>query len=99
MPSLSAYQIDGPEWAHGCEGCQYGLAVAPEIIRILTLAEQRAVQMDGGLIEFCNCRAGYMYRQYLRKVLSGLELQSRLNIRAIVLADQVPTIHLAGATP
>lgn len=96
MASLNEFQVNGPEWAKGCEGCQFGLAVAPEIIPMFNLPEQRAVQMDEGLIEFCNCRAGFMYRQHLRKVLNGLSLESRKNIRAFVLAERVPTVHFEG---
>lgn len=92
--SLKEFQVDGaPHWATGCEGCQFGLAVAPEIVPMLQLPEQRAVQMDEGLIECCNCRAGFMYRQYLRKVFNGLGMEERKNIRHFVYAARVPTVH------
>lgn len=95
----SSITTSGPEWAKGCEACINGLVVAPEIVPELNLAEGRAIQMDEGMIEFCNCRAGHMYRQYLRKVLGGLSLESRLNYRQFVLAARVPTIHAAEGVP
>jgi hypothetical protein len=92
--SLNDYQIKGPAWAEGCEnGCKYGLVVAPDILPMLMLNEQRAVQMDEGLIEFCTCKAGHMYRQYLRKVLKEMKVETRRNIYAHVTAARVPTIH------
>lgn len=96
MDSLKEFQASGPEWSRGCESCRFGLAVAPEIIPALGLGEQRAVQMDEGMIEFCDCRAGFMYRQYLRKVLAALSMESRRSVLAHVTATRVPTIHFEG---
>lgn len=91
--SLNEFQVSGPDWAKGCEGCQFGLAVAPEIVTMLQLHEQRAVQMDEGLIEFCDCRAGFMYRQYLRKVFNAMSMETKKNVRHFVLAAIVPTVR------
>ena len=96
MPLSSELQAEAPHWASGCESCQCGLVVAPEIIPALGLGEQRAVQMDEGMIEFCECRAGFMYRQYLRKTLNALGMETRRNIHTHVTAVRVPTIHMAG---
>lgn len=89
------FQVNGPEWAKGCEHCEYGILSAPEILGQLTLSEQRAVANDEGMILFCECRAAFMYRQFCRKTFSGLGLETRRNIREH-LANHAPTIHMAG---
>lgn len=95
MALLSEFQVDGaPHWATGCESCQFGVVAAPEIVRVLNVSEGRAIQMDEGLIEFCECRAAHMYRQYLRRVLGGMSMETRRNMREFVLAANIPTIHL-----
>lgn len=96
MDSLSEFQVDssGNEWAKGCAQCNYGLIAAPEPIGALPLSEQRAVQADEDMLLFCDCRAGFMYRQYLRKVHSSLNSYSRQKIYEIVSAASVPTIHM-----
>lgn len=94
--SLKDYPIDpdaAPHWAQGCESCTYGMVVAPETIGTLTLADQRAVQMDEGMIEFCNCKAGFMYRQYLRKILATMHIDTRKSYREHIQAARVPTVH------
>lgn len=93
----SSITASGPEWARGCEACEYGLVVAPEFVPMLNVSEGRAIQMDEGMIEFCNCRAGHMYRQYLRRVLTSINMESRRNYRHFVLAARVPTMHMETA--
>lgn len=88
--------LSGPEWASGCEACSYGIVAAPEIVSILPLSECRAVQAAEDMILFCDCRAGHMYRQGLRKVYAAINVHSKQNLRAIVLAAAIPTVH--GAT-
>lgn len=85
--------LSGPEWAYGCEACTYGIVAAPAIVPVLPLSECRAVQAHEDMILFCDCRAGFLYRQYLRKVYSTLNMGSRQNITAIVLAANVPSVH------
>jgi len=97
--SLSSdFLSSAPHFAKGCEGCTYGLAAAPEIVGMLMLPEQRAVQMDEDLIEFCNCKAGHLYRQYLRKVLNAMTMETRRNVRHYVLAALVPSVHYESET-
>lgn len=81
-----------PAWAFGCEACSYGIVAAPAIVSILPLSECRAVQANEDMILFCDCRAGFLYRQQLRRVYNTLSMSSRQNIRAIVLAA-MPNIH------
>lgn len=90
---LKDFAETGPEWAHGCESCTYGLVVASEIIGTLTLSDQRAVQMDEGMIEFCECKAAFMYRQYLRKILAAMHIDTRKSYREHILAARVPSMH------
>lgn len=97
MDSLNELLISGPEWAGGCESCQYGLAVATEPIGILLLHEQRAIEANEDLLLFCTCRAAHMYRQYLRKVYAKIELQTRYNIYQIITAAHMPTVHFVAA--
>lgn len=98
MPaSLKDFQIEGPTWAAGCDACEFGILVAPQVIGMLPLYEQRAVANAEGLIVFCECRAAYMYRQYLRKLYNAMEMESRKNIREFLLdAMPAPTLHYEG---
>lgn len=91
---LSNASPKGPDWAHGCPGCTYGVVLPPAPIPLLPLHEQRATEAAEGLLIFCDCRAGFMYRQYLRKVYARIGMESRKNLRDIVMAANVPTIHL-----
>lgn len=83
----------GPDWASGCGACAFGIVAAPDIVPALPLHESRAVQANEDMILFCDCRAGFMYRQQLRRVYNTLSMGSRQNIRAIVMAATVPSIH------
>lgn len=85
-----------PEWAHGCPACKFGIVVAPDIVSVLPLAECRAVQAAEEMILFCDCRAGHMNRQGLRKIYATIDVHSKQNFRAIVLAANVPTVHAEG---
>lgn len=89
--------LAGPEWAHGCENCEYGLIVAPELRRELPLnvSEQRSAQAAEGMLIFCECKAGQMYRQYLSGVYVAQNNSSRQSMRERVAATFVPTIHAA----
>lgn len=99
MPSLSEFQVDGPEWAKGCEACTYGMVVAPPIIGSLPLYEQRAIAHGEDMILYCDCRAGHMARQHLRKLYAALPLESLKNLREHFLSSlPVPSIHPAGAS-
>lgn len=93
---ISSVSLKGPDWAHGCEGCTFGVVLPPAPIPVLPLHEQRATEAAEGLLIFCECRAGFMYRQYLRKVYARIGMESRKNLRDIVMAANVPTIHMAG---
>lgn len=83
----------GPEWAHGCEACKCGIASGPNILPMFPLFEGRAVQAHEELILFCDCRAGFMYRQRLRKIYDGMSMELRRNVLAHVHAASVPTVH------
>lgn len=54
-------EIAGPEWAVGCEKCNYGIVSAPELTRQCGLRLERVAQMELGLVEFCECQAGKRY--------------------------------------
>lgn len=81
------------DWARGCPNCKFGIVVAPDIVAALPLHESRAVQAAEDMILFCDCRAGHMYRQGLRKVYAAIDVNSKQNLRAIVLAAAIPTVH------
>lgn len=83
----------GPDWARGCKDCKFGIVAAPDIVPALPLHESRAVQANEDMILFCDCRAGFMYRQCLRRIYSSMSMESRQNIRAIVMAATTPTVH------
>lgn len=88
--------IAGPEWAKGCPSCQFGIVAAPDILRSFPLNEGRAVQAHEELILFCDCKAGHMYRQNLRKHYNALNWETRKGILEHIEAANVPTVH--GAT-
>lgn len=82
-----------PEWSKGCEHCEYGYEAAPDLIGALTTAEQRAVGAAEGLVLFCNCKAGHLNRQYLRRVYNALLPEQKQNYRSVLLAELTPSIH------
>ena len=64
----SPFDIYGPSWAKGCEICDYGLISPPPIEQIS--GEHyiiRVYQAQAGVLRFCTCKAGEMYRLYLRR--------------------------------
>lgn len=83
----------GPDWSHGCEHCAYGLILAPDIIGAVSVSEQRAVAHIDNMIVYCECRAGHMYRQHLRRVSETLSEYQRNSIRGHMAVANVPTIH------
>jgi hypothetical protein len=95
--SLNDYQVNGPDWAKGCEACEFGIVAAPPILGALPLHEQRAVAHAEEMILFCECRAAYMYRQYLRKLYNAMSIETRKNVYEHLMAARVPTVHFEGA--
>lgn len=80
------------DWARGCPHCKFGIVAAPDIVPALPLHESRAVQAHEDMILFCDCRAGFMYRQCLRRIHSTISMETRRNILAHVNAA-MPSIH------
>lgn len=100
MQRIAAYLPTDSEhqWAAGCSNCRYGLVAASDIVSSLPLHEGRAVQAAEDMLLFCDCRAGHLYRQFLRKVYATLSLTSRMNLREHVLAAMpAPSIRLEPA--
>lgn len=97
MASLKEFQVEGPEWAKGCESCKFGIVLAPDILAAFPLGEGRAVQAAEGMITFCTCKAGHLYRQHLRRVYNGLGMELRRSVLEHIAANSVPTVH--GVTP
>lgn len=107
MKKLAAYewkeldQAGRPEWACGCPKCSGGL-ISPPDIRQFTAATYlvRMFQANAGRLTFCECKAGQMYREFLRgvyrRVNSG-EDQVSDGFRSVI-EDQVltPTVHFDG---
>lgn len=83
----------GPEWAHGCEACTCGIVAAPDLLGALPFYEGRAGQAGEGLIIFCTCKAGHLYRQHLRRIYNGLSMETRRNILTHIEAASTPTVH------
>lgn len=65
-------------WAIGCDKCSAGLrgklAVPAAAYR---LWEVRYMQARAGLVWFCGCRAGLLYRQYLHKIEERLQVEDK----------------------
>lgn len=97
MDASSSLKDKAPAWASGCESCSHGIVAAPDIIPALPLYESRAVQAHEEMILFCDCRAGFMYRQCLRKIYSELSLETRRNVLAHIQAASVPSIRYEPA--
>lgn len=97
MKKIADYlpRVSHTHWAHGCGKCKYGIAIAPDILAAFPLFEGRAVQAHEELIVFCDCKAGHLYRQCLRKRHNdmGMELK-RLVLAHINAAASVPSIRL-----
>lgn len=91
---MTTVTLTGPDWARGCDQCSFGIVAAPDIVSALPMHESRAVQAHEDMILFCDCKAGLLYRQCLRKIYNGLSIDSRRTILAhINAATPVPTIH------
>lgn len=88
-------------WGRGCDQCKCGVLSAPDIVAALPFYESRAGQAAEGMITFCNCRAGHMYRQHLRKLHNSFSMEQQRNILAHVNAAATPTVHFerAGGEP
>lgn len=56
----------GPSWAAGCGLCAYGLIDPPPARIPAPLYVIRAIHLDKGYLEFCDCPAGQMQRRYLQ---------------------------------
>lgn len=95
---LEKLRASGPGWALGCENCEYGLVAAPAIIGACNVSEQRAVAHIDGLIMYCDCRAGHMYRQHNRRVAVTLDEYSRNSIRGYMAVASMPTIRFVDAS-
>lgn len=54
-----------PEWAHGCENCQYGIVQALPLTGATELHLERLVQAIDKQLVFCTCKAGTRYRSFL----------------------------------
>lgn len=80
-------------WARGCENCKFGLTSDPGILAAFPISEGRAVQAAEGMITFCECKAGHLYRQHLRKVYNGLGMELRRGVLEHIAANSVPTVH------
>lgn len=81
-------------WANGCKDCRYGMVNAPAILAAFPINEGRAVQAADGMIDFCGCKAGHMYRQFARRTYNAMSAELRLNIREHIAAvAPVPTVH------
>lgn len=59
--------IKPPSGVNGCELCEFGIVYAPKPIGALPFYVERRIQFDQGLIQFCTCRTGQLYKSYLVK--------------------------------
>jgi hypothetical protein len=84
---------DEQAWARGCDKCHCGITNDPGILAAFPINEGRAVQAADGMIEFCNCRAGHMYRQHARHTFSAMSGELRNNIREHIASVSVPSVH------
>lgn len=101
----------GPEWASGCGQCRYGIVNYEEPRGGDSLYMERLVQAVDGALQFCECQAGNMLRQNLRRqytvvqaitvTLSGMEQSAgemMLDQARRHVSERVPNIHWSGDT-
>lgn len=61
--NLKAIIENGPEGAHGCPLCKFGIVSAPDLVgAAVPLYLQRLVQAIDHELTFCGCQAGKHYR-------------------------------------
>lgn len=112
--SLKEITDNGPEGAHGCPLCEFGIVTAPEITGAVPLYLERLVQAVDGDITFCGCQAGRHYRVSLRNRRQEMIEQMKQDGRGTVKVDdpvsvarvligieqakRVPTVHADGAS-
>jgi hypothetical protein len=99
---ISTAVIDelGPEWAKGCDRCEYGIANAPDLTGAVTFYLERWVQSheSKGRI-FCDCQAGEAQRTNMRK-LAARRIEEARNLplaREWGAGDVVPELEIAKA--
>jgi hypothetical protein len=61
-----------PAWANGCSDCTYGIKQAPLPTRVVETYLERLVQATEDAITFCECKAGVMRRQQMRREYTRL---------------------------
>ncbi len=63
-----------PDWAYGCDKCRYGLIGAESADQLPgPLYLVRMYQASAGRFQFCDCQAGNMMRQFLRKTHTAVK--------------------------
>ena len=65
-------------WAQGCADCRYGIVLAPPRTGAVSLYAERLVQASDQSVEFCDCRAGHMARQHMRKLWQTRQADGQL---------------------
>lgn len=95
--AVASVVAGGPAWAYGCESCRYGLVNAPDVTGAVPIYEERTMHAADGLITFCNCQAGHMYRQHLRRWYSRMTDEYREYLRGVMAAHvTTPTMRYEG---
>ena len=69
---IALSQASAPEWAHGCERCEYGVIGMAHGNGPLPLFLMRAVLAERHVIEFCDCRAGMLAGDHARVVYAAI---------------------------
>jgi hypothetical protein len=64
---------NAPEWAKGCERCDFGVIGMEHATGPLPMFLMRAVLAERHIIEFCDCRAGHMARQHARRIYTTIK--------------------------
>lgn len=99
MDLSSALKDNGPEWAHGCDACQYGIVLAPELTGGAEVHLERLIQHNAGDITYCTCQAGTRYRVYLLNRRQKLIEEARKDPRMAAQAARLshPDLDIAAA--
>lgn len=101
--NLKAIIENGPEGAHGCPLCKFGIVSAPDLVgAAVPLYLQRLVQAIDDELTFCGCQAGKHYRVSLRNrrqiMLEQIKQDSRGKVKVddpVIVARAL--IHLERA--
>lgn len=100
--TLKEISTNGPEWAKGCPKCKFGVAASAPLTGADHLYFERLVQASDGDLTFCDCRAGLLAKQYMKRLYRQTTSQdlgtARYKVEAARESAPAPTVHMESET-